>query len=41
MFAKKYRAWKTEDWKRVIFSDESIIDKNNRRKYYFKIPDFD
>ena len=38
-FAKKYRKWTIDDWKRVIFSDESKIQLfgSDRRKYYWRM----
>ena len=37
-FAKKYQDWTVEDWKRVIFSDETKVNRfgSDGRKWYWK-----
>ena len=39
-FAKKYRSWTTEDWSKVIWSDESkfMIYGSDGREYCWKKP---
>lgn len=39
-FAKKYQHWTTEDWRQVIFSDETKINRfgSDGRKWCWKIP---
>src|SRR5262245_53403159 len=40
-FAKKYREWTAEDWKRVTWSDETKINRfgSDGRKWCWKTPD--
>ena len=40
LFTKKYRNWTVEDWKKIIWSDESKINiyGSDGRNYYWKRP---
>jgi transposase len=40
-FAKEHLSWTTEDWKRVMFSDETMICRIGHfgRKFYYKAPE--
>jgi transposase len=40
-FARKYKEWTAEDWKKVVWTDESkfTLFYSNRREYYWKKSD--